>query len=1155
MAGSGQCVRPRSGSLSRTASPLRLANLNSEFQRLQDLVYAEFPDFTRITYDFRDVKESCKALFAQNKELFGKVLHLLAASKGPGNELVSLKLKADNMDLSEKLRAYSELIVKLSNENDYYAKHIQNLLAQIQILKGDKRAGVHLKAAELHEQLLLKDEEIRTLQTQLHRHDKQPLDSKLAQAKLATLQEKLNSELADKQLQRHSQQDFLSHMHTQAKAIEKLMEEVTNSQPALNLVQELRSEQRDLLQQVESLRRQGGKAGSSRRFSGKMTQKQRAAMEEVNDLLALGEVQKAAEAWKRQDYVDLPDESLERTITMLKEVLKMRDSALNRLQSAGNSANLSELLIEKDTEIDILKNTLLAGSESGANSHFLQRQVKALTEQLRQKEEEIREITEENGESSPSTPMLQLALKQKDQEIEVLLDELVKLREAQEPGEALRTALSEKNAKILRLETELGLFRGSSDSLSTNIEAILTDFCSKSASQVSEDQLALTAQTIHKAALKSLSEQLVSEAESKAKALADSLRTQAEAKQQSMEAALASLRAILEEERQAHAVLLGAQTVPREADLTQKLKEMAEEMERMQLVKESPRSAGRVKDDQVQRIRDLQAQVNTLQEEVLDAQFHQKQAQIQTESLEIDKAKVVQGLRSELDACTVQLKEAEKRIVDETESLRRRETESKTRCESIGDELEDVKLERGRLYTQLEAAFSEIKAAKDALEDAQATLTEKQDLVEDLSRQVQELTSELQREDPEEAERQGAVRLFAQVRERLETCCGRQAFEAVELDGDPKDVVSALCGIVVSVQGRDGEVQRVEAENAKLQREIEELRQVAKTPPLNESSSSVKDVKSEVRSRRLLIDSQRSRKLESSFRTEYQALEGEKQGLEQALVRVQEELSYTQSQLKRCGTDLETRETEWKQALAKLRDQIKARFDLEKQPIVLLDPYINPLAFLDTLNAEFVDLNKRKAAEKDKLAKAFADLQEVRQVWSDKEEELRSALQAVSQEKVSLELTVHSLQSQASILRQEVDMSKAAAARLEAQIAILQEKPGEEAVQEAYEKGKIDARRLERSELDIENKKLQSLLKEYKDSLEDLKRKWKDSQERLSTSSRLNSDLTTQLQSLTRELESEHEAKIRLGSDLQSKSDFFDRVLADVEHTKQFYHK
>ena len=896
-----------------------------------------------------------------------------------------------------------------------------------------------------------------------------------------------------------------------------------------------------------------------------MTQKQRAAMEEVNDLLALGEVQKAAEAWKRQDYVDLPDESLERTITMLKEVLKMRDSALNRLQSAGNSANLSELLIEKDTEIDILKNTLLAGSESGANSHFLQRQVKALTEQLRQKEEEIREITEENVESSPSTPMLQLALKQKDQEIEVLLDELVKLREAQEPGEALRTALSEKNGKILRLETELGLFRGSSDSLSTNIEAILTDFCSKSASQVSEDQLALTAQSIHKAALKSLSEQLVSEAESKAKALADSLRTQAEAKQQSMEAALASLRAVLEEERQAHAVLLGTQTVAREddlqaerrekADLTQKLKEMAEEMERMQLVKESPRSAGRVKDDQVQRIRDLQAQVNTLQEEVLDAQFHQKQAQIQAESLEIDKAKVIQGLRSELDACTVQLKEAEKRIVDETESLRRRETESKTRCESIGDELEDVKLERGRLYTQLEAAFSEIKAAKDALEDAQATLTEKQDLVEDLSRQVQELTSELQREDPEEAERQGAVRLFAQVRERLETCCGRQAFEAVELDGDPKDVVSALCGIVVSVQRRDGEMQRVEAENAKLQKEIEDLRQVAKTPPLNESSSSVKDVKSEVRSRRLLIDSQRSRKLESSFRTEYQALEGEKQGLEQALVRVQEELSYTQSQLKRCGTDLETRETEWKQALAKLRDQIKARFDLEKQPIVLLDPYINPLAFLDTLNAEFVDLNKRKAAEKDKLAKAFADLQEVRQVWSDKEEELRSALQAVSQEKVSLELTVHSLQSQASILRQEVDMSKAAAARLEAQIAILQEKPGEEAVQEAYEKGKIDARRLERSELDIENKKLQSLLKEYKDSLEDLKRKWKDSQERLSTSSRLNSDLTTQLQSLTRELESEHEAKIRLGSDLQSKSDFFDRVLADVEHTKQFYHK
>lgn len=1180
MASSGQCVRPRSGSLSRAASPLRLANLNSEFQRLQDLAYAEFPDFTRISYDFRDIKDACKALFAQNKQLFGKVLQLVASSKGTGNELVNLKLKAENMDLSEKMRTYSELIVKLSNENDYYAKHIHNLLAQLQILKGDKRAGPHLKATELHEQLLIKEEELRNLQDQLHRHDRPPLDSKLSYAKLVTLQDKLNAELAEKELQRHSQQDFLSHMHTQAKAIEKLMEEVTDSQPALKLIEQLKREKLELMQEVEMMRRQAGKAGSSRR-AVEMTQKQRAAMEEVNDFLALGEVQRAAEAWRKMDYMDLPDESRERTVMMLREVLKLRDSALSRLRSATDSANLSDLLLEKDAEIDILKNTLLAGSDSSTNTAFLQRQVKALTEELRQKEEEMRDITEENAGSSTSAPMLQLALKQKDQEIEVLLDELVKLREAQEPGETLLTALNEKNAKIMRLETELGLFRGSSDALNTNIETILSDFALKSGSKVTEDQLAHTTQTIQKLALKSLSEQLISEAESKAKALSDSQKTQFDAKLKSLEAALSSLRAVLEEERQAHAAILSQQSsTPREpetrelqgkleaerrnnADLTRKLAQMAEEIDRAHAMKESPRSAGRVKDDQIQRIKDLQTQVNSLQEEVLDAEFKQKQAEIQAENLETDKEKVIQTLKTEIEMLTAKAQEADKKLIDETESLRKREKEAKMRCESIGEELEDVKLERGRLYVQLESAFNELKAAKEALEEAQTLhskeLVDKEDVIEDLSRQVQAVTSELRREDPEEAERQAAVQLFAQVRGRMEDFCGKAAFEGVEMEGNPGDIVSALCDILAKTKGNEGKMQEIEGKNAQLQREIEDLRQAARTPLLNESSSSFKDVKSEIRPRRLLTDSQRSRKeaskLESSFRAEYQALEEEKQGLEQDLAHVKEELNYTQSQFKRCVVDFETLETGWKQALAKLRDQVKARFDLEKQPIVLLDPYVNPQAFLETLNAEFVDLNKRKAAEKDKIAKAFADLQEGRQAWSDREAELRSALQAASQEKVSLELTVQSLQSQANILRQEVEMSKETAARLEMQVAILQEKPGEEAVIEAYEKGKSDARRLERSELDLENKKLQSLLKEYKDSLEDIKRKWKDTQERLSTSSRLNSDLTTQLQTLTHELESEHEAKIRLGTDLQSKSDFFERVLADVEHTKQFYHK
>lgn len=154
MEGNGPKTVGRAGH--RFIQPSTVDAVTEDFQRLQDSLCLEFPQIEKVTCDFRDLKSTCSALIAQNRDVVARLLLLHTTVKTSESALEVLQLKGSNMTLTETVERYSELVVKLSSENEYYAKHLNTLLDET-----EGRAG-ELLLVEREEELRMLREQLRT---------------------------------------------------------------------------------------------------------------------------------------------------------------------------------------------------------------------------------------------------------------------------------------------------------------------------------------------------------------------------------------------------------------------------------------------------------------------------------------------------------------------------------------------------------------------------------------------------------------------------------------------------------------------------------------------------------------------------------------------------------------------------------------------------------------------------------------------------------------------------------------------------------------------------------------------------------------------------------------------------------------------------------
>ena len=154
MEGNRQKTASRAGH--RFIQPSTVDTVTEDFQRLQDSLCLEFPQIAKVTCDFRDLKSTCSALIAQNRDVVARLLLLHATVKTSESALEVLQLKGSNMTLTETAERYSELVVKLSSENEYYVQHLTALLEQTEGKAGE------LLLVEREEELRMLREQLRT---------------------------------------------------------------------------------------------------------------------------------------------------------------------------------------------------------------------------------------------------------------------------------------------------------------------------------------------------------------------------------------------------------------------------------------------------------------------------------------------------------------------------------------------------------------------------------------------------------------------------------------------------------------------------------------------------------------------------------------------------------------------------------------------------------------------------------------------------------------------------------------------------------------------------------------------------------------------------------------------------------------------------------
>jgi hypothetical protein len=145
-----------------------------------------------------------------------------------------------------------------------------------------------------------------------------------------------------------------------------------------------------------------------------------------------------------------------------------------------------------------------------------------------------------------------------------------------------------------------------------------------------------------------------------------------------------------------------------------------------------------------------------------------------------------------------------------------------------------------------------------------------------------------------------------------------------------------------------------------------------------------------------------------SLQTDLQSAEILKLEQEQSIARLQAEVEHYQRQLKRTSTDAENKEVALIQSLSKLKDTIRESLGGSR---TLLDPYENPVGFVDCLSGWLQEINKRRGRSE----RAERDLQAAREGWMQRESDLLSEIRLLSQEKAFLEVSLKSSPPQSVI--------------------------------------------------------------------------------------------------------------------------------------------
>lgn len=216
------------------------------------------------------------------------------------------------------------------------------------------------------------------------------------------------------------------------------------------------------------------------------------------------------------------------------------------------------------------------------------------------------------------------------------------------------------------------------------------------------------------------------------------------------------------------------------------------------------------------------------------------------------------------------------------------------------------------------------------------------------------------------------------------------------------------------------------------------------------------------------------------------------------LRKQKEEISAQYTKMRR---EFETKERSWKIALMNLVDQVKLALDSPHS----LNPEADPLKLLVSLQNCFDKTSEDKYSKKSH--------EQERNLWSSKEQEMSETIKKLLSDKASLENRIQSYEltiSDLQALKPQLDEARDKISNLQSEITLLNEKilrlstykrpekPDTDKritneLRDSYERGKLigisEGRKLERQELEAENARLQSLLREYRESRDDLYKK------------------------------------------------------------------
>jgi chromosome segregation ATPase len=216
------------------------------------------------------------------------------------------------------------------------------------------------------------------------------------------------------------------------------------------------------------------------------------------------------------------------------------------------------------------------------------------------------------------------------------------------------------------------------------------------------------------------------------------------------------------------------------------------------------------------------------------------------------------------------------------------------------------------------------------------------------------------------------------------------------------------------------------------------------------------------------------------------------------LRKQKEEISAQYTKMRR---EFETKERSWKIALMNLVDQVKIALDSPNS----LNPEADPLKLLVSLQNCFDKTSEDKYSKKSH--------EQERKAWSSKKQEMSETIKKLLSDKASLENRIESYEltiSELQALKPQLEEARDKISNLQSEITLLNEKilrlstykrpekPDTDKrikseLRDSYERGKLigisEGRKLERQELEGENARLQSLLREYRESRDDLYKK------------------------------------------------------------------